>query len=854
MKPDHAISRRHFLADAALSAAGLSLFARNAVAAEPGRAVFRSHWDLSPDRVWAGAEFWANPLQDWHVVGGRLECVKAAPGRTLHALTRELAARPGTIDLRVRLGRVDGGPLSSGKGGAGFAVGVRGPLADFRNNLIHGSGFHVGVRARGELFIGDGPNGKVAPVALDMESVELRLHAAPAGGNYHVRLAVHDTREGRLLGEVERTDVPADFLAGNLALAANFGAPGGRKKEDQSPALGADRWWFSDWLIDGTKIDAHDDRAFGPLLFNQYTLHRGTLKMTAQLPPLGEKDEKKVRLQVRRDGDWTTVGESLLHPLARTATIRVEQWDPRSDTPYRLAYTLRAADGSAVEHYLEGTVRRDPVEADVLAVADVSCNAHYIFPNSAAAGNLAKVNPDLIAFTGDQYYEPSGGFGVDASSVSNACLDVLRKWYLHGWTWRALTRDRPSVSLPDDHDVYHGNLWGEGGAAAPGNNAPAEAKGGYKMMAEFVNAVHTMQTAHHPDSSAPVGKQGIAGYYGELTYGRISFAILADRQYKSGPDGKVPATTSGRADHVNDPNFDPRTADVPGLDLLGEPQMRFLRAWTKDWKGADMKAAISQTLFTAMATHHGQKANVLVADYDTNAWPQSARNAAVRELRRVFAFHLAGDQHLPAVVQYGIETHRDGVAAFASPAINNLYPRWFWPTQANAKDQLGNFTDSFGHPLTVLACANPKTEFRPGALDVETDKSSGIGVVCFDKRTRTIRIDCWPLFADPTKPGTQFPGWPVIVRQLDNYGRTPVAYLPEVTIRGVEKPLVEVVEERSGEVLYGYRLPAPTWRPHTFAEGAHTLRVSDPETNRAKELKGLTALAANREQIEINLP
>src|SRR6185312_10142840 len=150
--------------------------------------------------------------------------------------------------------------------------------------------------------------------------------------------------------------------------------------------------------------------------------------------------------------------------------------------------------------------------------------------------------PDLLAFTGDQYYESTGGFGVDRRSADDAILDVLRKWYQHGWTWRALLRDRPAVTIPDDHDVYHGNLWGEGGAPAPGTGSDAEAKGGYKMMAEFVNVVHRIQTAHHPDSPAHPGKQGITGYFGPLTYGRVSFAILADRQYKSGPDGKVPPT------------------------------------------------------------------------------------------------------------------------------------------------------------------------------------------------------------------------------------------------------------------------------------------------------------------------
>jgi hypothetical protein len=121
-------------------------------------------------------------------------------------------------------------------------------------------------------------------------------------------------------------------------------------------------------------------------------------------------------------------------------------------------------------------------------------------------------------------------------------------------------------------------------------------------------------------------------------------------------------------------------------------------------------------------------------------------------------------------------------------------------------------------------------------LDAEADKSSGFGVVRFNKRLRTITVECWPLLADPTRPGTQFPGWPVTVGQLDNYARAAAAHLPEITVRGAATPVVEVIEESTGERLYALRLPGATWRPFTFSPGPHTIRVSDPETGRSAEL------------------
>lgn len=316
-------------------------------------------------------------------------------------------------------------------------------------------------------------------------------------------------------------------------------------------------------------------------MFSQYTLSGGLLKLTAQMPPLGVGDSRFVRLELKRDGKWTKIAEAPIHTVARTATFRVEKWDDTRDAAYRLAYTLKQADGASSEHYWTGTIRRDPVDQPVLTVADVSCNTHEAFPNVRYTESMAKLNPDLLAFVGDQFYESSGGYGVQRGPLEPSILDYLRKWYLHGWTWRELTKDRPSISIPDDHDVYQGNNWGEGGAA----QTTTQEAGGYNMPGAWVNVVHQTQTSHHPEPwDATPCKQGISVYSGPLVYGRVSFAILADRQFKSGPEGKVPPTGS-RGDHVVDPNWDPKTADVPGLQLLGPGQMKHLAEWVRDWRG-----------------------------------------------------------------------------------------------------------------------------------------------------------------------------------------------------------------------------------------------------------------------------
>src|SRR4051812_18425665 len=117
------ITRRDFLRDTTTTTVGLAV-ATEAIAADSPPATsasanaFASRWEHAPDRVWLGAEYWANPLQDWRLEGGRIECIRAAPDRNVHLLTRQLGEGPGDLSLSVRVGRV-GGAISEGRGSFG---------------------------------------------------------------------------------------------------------------------------------------------------------------------------------------------------------------------------------------------------------------------------------------------------------------------------------------------------------------------------------------------------------------------------------------------------------------------------------------------------------------------------------------------------------------------------------------------------------------------------------------------------------------------------------------------------------------------------------------------------------------
>jgi hypothetical protein len=211
------------------------------------------------------------------------------------------------------------------------------------------------------------------------------------------------------------------------------------------------------------------------------------------------------------------------------------------------------------------------------------------------------------------------------------------------------------------------------------------------------------------------------------------------------------------------------------------------------------------------------------------------------------------------VIHYGIDDYRDCGLAFAGPAVNCGYPRWFEPSAPGANrapgaaENTGDFQDSFGHPLTVLALVNGAVNPRRGVLEQLHDKASGLGLVRFDKFSRTITIECWPLLADVMQAGEQFPGWPVTIDVLDNYGRRAAAQLPTLQIAGIKGAVVQVIEEATSEVVYTIRLASGKFQPHVFAPGKYTVKISDPDAGRWKELKGLEATAENRQTVEVRV-
>lgn len=864
---------------------------------------FDSRWNAEIDRTWIGPDYWANRLQDWRIVDGRVECLEASPQRpmrTLQLLTADLSAEPGELLLSVRLGTIQPAKQRSPDTWAGVLLGAGGKSIDPRiTALVHhhpaeDGGIVVAVDGSGRVIFRDNNVGpeietganatSLRPNALPVlapavrtgtgfvgdqgfDDVELRIEARPLGEKYSITATALNRATGKVLSAAELRGVAPREVEGGVALVSHLGSPGASQG-----------YWFREWKMSGRKVVLHPERAFGPVFATQYTLHRGTLKLTAQLPPLGPRDADAARLEVRGgpNDPWRLVARARLAQPGYILPFRVEKWDAKEDQQFRVVYDLYQGSDRPQTKIVEGLIRRPPTEKGELSVAAFHGNklqtgalkwhgGGLSFPHRELTGAVAAQNPDLLVFAGDQV-QINDFTGAQRAPLDKATLDYLDKWYRWCWAFGDLTRQRPTVCIPGQQDYFHAQLWGAAGRAAKQAD-----DGGFTMPAEFVNLVQRTQTSHLPDPIDPRAiDQAIDVFFTRFDYAGVSFAILEDRKFKSSPTVMIPEgrVTGGR---FQNPKFDPaRLGDVAGAELLGDRQLRFLREWAADWShGVWMKATLSQGLFAEVATQPRDgagesKVKRPVADYPTddrlvvdatsNAWPQTGRNAALREIRKGFAMHLAGDQPVSSVVRYGIDQWDDAGYAFSVPSIGSQTTRRWFPADgganrpAEAPKYTGQFKDGFGNLFTVLAAANPTVGKEATAIAASP---TGFGVVKFARDSREIRFESWTgggakAFSQPS------PGWPVVVRQIDNYSRPAQAHLPEVQVTGLVDPVIQVVDEANGEIVYTLRIRGESYRPPVFHDGAYTVRIGEPGTPQMKLFTGLQAGQGNTAALTVD--
>lgn len=543
--------------------------------------------------------------------------------------------------------------------------------------------------------------------------------------------------------------------------------------------------------------------------FVLYTISDNTLKLTAQLYPLLPEESRTLTLSIETESEWKIIATAEVIEAGWTVPFRVEDWDDTQDVVYRVEHSS----GSD----FVGRLRANPIDKEEIVVAAFTGNSVLSqhggdISREDLIENVRRLDADLLFFSGDQVYNHTRHYEA---------------WMKFGRDFRDIIRDRPTITIPDDHDAGQANLWGQGGKVS---RIPGAADGGYAQPAAYVKEVERAQTSHLPDpyDPTPIG-QGIGTYYTNLNWGRVSFAIIEDRKFKTGP-ASLFRDKRPRADHITDEVYDASKYDVPEAILLGERQLQFLDAWGQDWTGADFKTVLSQTIFAGGAHVHGKVGGRLQADLDSNGWPQTGRNKAIDAMRKSFALHIAGDQHLATIFHHGINEWRDSNVSFCVPSIANLYLRWWEPLtdglnrSPNEPGYLGDHLDGLMNKVTCYAVANP--DKRPNGGGKLTTRAAGFGVVRFNKKDRTITMECWPRNVDVTS-ADQYPGWPKTIEQTDNYGRDAVAWLPELIITGVENPVIQIVDQETGEWIYTLRIKGSKFRPKVFKDGLYSIKIGE---------------------------
>lgn len=504
----------------------------------------------------------------------------------------------------------------------------------------------------------------------------------------------------------------------------------------KAPFVGIDTLSTNDWWNRGKSeiIDLKVKRS-EVVAFGLYTVSNNVLKLSAQLFPLYPKESRQVRLELEQDGQWNEIAYQNVNELGWSTTFRIENWDDSKDVSYRLLHGDSAS--------FQGLIRKSANDKEEISLAALSCNSNKDRGDRESyVRNISFQNPDLIFFAGDQSYDHT---------------EHTASWLKFGMQFRELFRNRPCITIPDDHDIGQGNLWGENGKKSMSD---AGDDGGYFYHPEYVKMVERCQTSHLPDpyDATPL-EQGIGVYYTNLNIGGVDFAIIEDRKFKTGPKGKIPQQ-GPRPDHIRNPDYDPASVDVPGLKLLGDRQLAFLEEWGT--KPAPFKAVLSQTGFCGGAHLHGDTTNRLHADMDSNGWPQTGRNKAVELIQKANAVHIAGDQHITTLLQHGTDEYENGPWAFVVPAIvNDYYSRWWWPADEKAGENsngilpwTGRYLDGFNNKITMHAYANPDSH----------SNGAGYGLIRFNKTSNEVTFECWPRFVDVSKEGAeQFTGWPFTI-------------------------------------------------------------------------------------------
>lgn len=842
-------------------------------------ALFRSSWNEKVTSYWIGPQYWSNRLQDWQINKGRLECLNGnAPKRTVHLLTREISQKKGDFTIQMDIGKIQTENNMDNDAYAGFMIGAGDTATDYRKRaLIHhaateNDGFLAVVSGDGRLHFkyNDEQGTDISIVSASQlketkftpDGIVLQLKILQMDTAYRAQLSLL-TKEGDEIGVSEIIIKNEQLLLGNIALIANGGA-------DQK----GHSFWFKNLELYGKKLSVYEERIFGPVAGILYTINNKTLKINAQLMPIGKMQKQTLKLEVALKGsnNWKTIADKFIDSKSYTVVYTIDEWETEFDFDIRLIYNTLDNNGEINEYSYYGSVPAQPNMCDMVKLAVMHGNSHTInsimntrnynfseqllFPHNEIIHSIAEKPVDMLVYTGNQIdgYSPTM---PDTRSLETAELDYLYKWYLWQWSYSQLNRKMPAIVITDSKDYYQTKLWGESGKKAPVqplDSFPHRYKnkeyywptdqGGFIMPPDFVKLVEKTQVSHLPKPyDTTFLKNDISPYYTELNFAGISFAILEGRKFKTSPQTALPEQKpiNGYPLFWETPD---EYLDKEFAKLFGQKQQEFLQQWSKNWNNALIKIAIVQSDFADIASYpdslHNQFTYPLFYPYEkearnerreilsknmlVNAWPQNKRNKTIETLRKCYAFSISGGSNLGRLTHHGIDKTADAIYNFTPPPLVNKVPeRWSPPPLPRRKawnKDLYN-RDGFGNKVKVMRLANQKYNNQ------KTYKPfSAYGIVTIDVCKQNITTDC--IAAD----SNFIEGWPVSFSIWDNYTIRDKYYLPQIEISGTKNPvLIEVFDDRYNTLIHRIRTKYKTIRLRVPHNRKYKIIVSIAENN-----------------------
>ena len=498
------------------------------------------------------------------------------------------------------------------------------------------------------------------------------------------------------------------------------------------------------------------------ILWTQYCQHQGKMKLLVHVdtdptsPVPANSESVKLWLRESLDANWKIADEQSIDYLTATVLFEMEEWPRNKTIPFKV---------NSGEYEREGLFRAEPQEGSILKAVGLSCHKDIQWPWKEAISEVISHDPDLVIFTGDQIYEndyDSPKFlAKTRKEVPRGMKNYLEKYRKFGEAFHELMRDRPTIMITDDHDVFLPDLWGNGGVLMDGDRTT----GGYPAHPDWVNAAEFTQTGHLPDAANPGPHgAGIKSYYTALEYGGVRFAILEDRKWKSPPSEVIKKKIvppgfkppKKRKAHkgievVVDPDYDCTQLDNPKLQLLGPKQEAFLADWSRDLKESGQIGAV----ISASPWIHVAMYSATSADLDSNAWPQSARNRALRAIGDAPVVMLHGDVHLGTLGRHGVDDFNDGPVTYSFPAFSSPASRVWKPIEEGKNRRpgfpknTGQFHDRFGNKVTMYGAGNGL---------------NGYGLILFDTQKREIELQFHPMNEKRKPIKTKVFGWPHTVK------------------------------------------------------------------------------------------